>query len=375
MMDTARALSRELEAKSPHVLHYDTLEETVQNAERMFVLKDYEKALELSVEALGRCLENDYSQQSYKDHETSDCIRLQTTPLNHVDSQLPQIVCLTLNVSLADRAAVVALQSGYELSNDAGLTAFCDFHRQRPMSLDVATLWIQYSFRNEKTMSIVEVTAELLHYVCQCPAVPDSVDDLWLLLLAEMLPFSTSASFVRNVLHRMDASTWVVLPGPATCYVRANEVNHQAASIVLSRLDTYSFKALNRCREELENLVKETDQDCQQDLSSDNGTLLESQRMHKPKTTWTSLVDNLSFDNWHVVMSRHLLDLFRSRIVKPLFQDENQGTNCGRVAISVLLLYLAWKRRRRLLLLTTSATTFMTSPFREILDALWPQQA
>ena len=344
----------------------------MQNAERCFVLKDYENALDLSKEVLSA----ETGSQSQKE---SSCICLQTCPL-HLDCRSSKneattakwLVRLNPDISLADRAAVVALQSGYEISNDTGRTAFLEYYSQRPMPLDVAIVWIQFSYRKDKG-SMIEVTAELLHYAHHYPSVLDSVEDLVFLLFIEMLPFSSSAAHVRDLLDRIGAPTWSS-SGPSM-YLRAGEVNCRAVSILVSRLDMFSFDASDRCREELKSLVacSKTADECKKDLTMCNGNLIESQVI-PPKTTWTGLVDDLSLKDWHLVLSRRLLDLFRIRIVQPFVYDKDRWKNRGSAGISALLLYLAWKKRLKMLLFTKSAMSLVTSPFREVMEALMPQQ-
>ena len=280
------------------------------------------------------------------------------------------VVHTTQDVSLADRAAVVALQTSHEVSSDIGLAAFVEFYSQHSMPLDVAILWIQYSFRTDAPMAI-EMASKLLHHIRCYPSTSESIEELVSFMVTEVLPFQ-STEYVQHVLDSIESPSWVSNP---IAYDQASEVNHQAVSVLLSRLHMFSFSsAVDSCREQLESLiiVQKDINDCIE-LQSESDNVLTKKRNSQIHETWRNLVQDLHSKDWHLVLSQRILNLFRTHVVQPLFRDEACWENRGRVALSILLLYLSWKRRRKLLLLTSSAAHVLTSPLREIMDALLPQ--
>lgn len=373
-MVTSRAASNNhCGAKHPHVLHTDdNLEDAVQNAERSFVLKDYEKALKLSVDVSSA--ENDMPSRN----DPAGCVCLTTSldpGIRQEESSGGEFtVRMTPDISLLDRAAVVALQSSYETpGNDAGRTAFVDCYRRRPMPLDVSVVWMQFLFRTDHEAVAVELATELLYYARQYPSVSESTDELVSFLLTEMLPFSTSVDLVRVVLDRIQASSWV--PNPLV-YVKDSKVNKEAVSILLSCLDMFSFSAsLDHCRRHLKSLTpaEEASRDHNEEDISDYSGALADTRTSQASSSWTNIhVQDLYSREWYLNLSKRLLNLFRIHVVRPLFSEAGCWEHRRNVAISALLLYLAWKKRRRLLLMGTSASAIITSPFREIMEALLP---
>jgi hypothetical protein len=113
-MEVARFMAN---GQSTSAAHRSDLEDAVQNAEQAFVLRDYQRAFDLSSEVL--------SVASYlsMDSEGSDnCVCLQTSAVNVqlTEADLPNhsfIVRMSCDIALTDRAAVVALQSCYEMSD------------------------------------------------------------------------------------------------------------------------------------------------------------------------------------------------------------------------------------------------------------------
>jgi hypothetical protein len=373
MVKSRAASNNHYGAKNPHVLHTDdSLEDAVQNAERSFVLKDYKRALKLSVDVLSA--ENDMPSRN----DPAGCVCLTTsldTGIRQEESPGGEFtIRMTPDISLLDRAAVVALQGAYELSSDTGRTAFVDYYRRRPMPLDVSVVWMQFLFRTDHEAATVELAAELLHYARQYPSVSESTDELLSFLLTEVLPFSTSVDLVRDILDRIQTSSWV--PSPLV-YAKDSTVNEEAVSMLLSRLDMISFSAsLDHCRRHLKSLTpaEEALQDHNEEDVSDCSGALADTRTSQASSSWTNIhVQDLYSKDFYLNLSKRLLNLFRIHVVRPLSSEEGRWEHRRNVVISALLLYLAWKKRRRLLLVGTSASAILTSPFREIMEALLPQ--
>lgn len=352
------------------VLHNQhSLEETVQSAERVFVLKEYKEALKFSIQALSFAEKDPPSLKNQ-----SDCVCL-TTPLDTQPEVMNGsfVVKMTTDISLLDRAAVVALQASHELSSTVGRQAFVKYYSQHAMPLEVAILWIQLVFRTNEVIP-VELAAELLHHARKYPSLSVEVsDELVCLLVTEMLPFASSIDDVHNVLDRIQAiSSWV---SSSHAYSQAQDVNKEAVSLLLSRLDSFSSdpSLRDRCQRQLESLafVEEAENDNHDGTFEYTTNLVESQPS-QTNTIWKYPMTNSK--EWHTTWAKRVLDFCRLYIVQPLFRDQDRWENRRRVAISALLVYFAWKRRRRLMLLTSSTATLISSPFREIMDAVLPSK-
>lgn len=355
--------------QSTSAAHRSDLEDAVQNAEQAFVLKDYQRALDLSSEVLsvGFSMETEGS---------DNCVCLQTSAVNVqlTEADLTDhsfIVRMSCDIALTDRAAVVALQSCYEMS-DTRNAAFLTWYRQRPMPLDVAILWIQFAFSTSAhKQTAVEMAAELLHHVNQFPYLSEMSDDLLFVLVFKMLAHCENVVYVRDLLDRIHAPSW---RSSRFTYLHISKANPQAVSIILAGLDRFSVNSsVGLCREKLEALSTETCDYARNIESTQHDAMIVATR-NGDNVGWKRLLAEYTSTDWPSVLSRHILNAFRDRVVRPLQESDNRWENRGRVAISAVLLYLAWKKRRRLCPWTTTVATLMASPFCEILEALRPQR-
>jgi hypothetical protein len=359
-----------------HGAHLHDLEDAVQNVERAFVLKDYQTALDLSSEVLSA-----ESHSSLETERISDCcVCLQTIAVN---GPLAEAECtefsftirMSCDIALTDRAAVVALQSCYELS-DTQNTAFLTWYARRPpMPIDVAILWIQFAFSTSAhKQTAVEMAAELLHHMNQFPHLSELSDDLLFMLFSKMLAYCENVDYVRDVLDRIHAPSWN--SSRFTYFHMSKASNPQAVSILLAGLDQFSLnESVGRCREKLETLSREAEDISNKDEINQHEDKIVATR-NEYNVGWKHLVAECMSTDWPtLVLLRHILNVFRNHVVRPLKTNDNRWKNRGRVAISAVLLYLAWKKRRRLSPLATTVATLVASPFREILEALRPQRS
>ena len=361
---------------SASVAHaHATLQDKVKDAERSFVLKDYRQALQLSNQVILSA-----ERRSPFDQE-ANCVCLQTRALDRLSHESIEYTCvvrMTCDISLEDRAAAVALQSCHELSNkdNSGdpvqrqrlLGPFLALYRERPMPFEVAVLWIQYCFCKETLRhAAVEMAAELLHHARQYTL--DTSDDLLCFLLTRMLPYANAGDYVRDVLDRIHSLSWTT---SSKIYVQTAKVNPEAVHVILADLDSFSpSSSLEHCREQLElHAGPLSNSKHVQVVAMEDDILIQSRHI----VGWRHQLA-LAFRNrqdWQTEWSKRLVNVFRIRVIQPLYLNDEKWINRGRVALSALLVYLAWKKRRNLLPLTTSAANLVTSPFREVLDALMP---
>jgi hypothetical protein len=354
-------------ASAPHhdvVVHHHDLESAVQNAERAFVVRDYQRALKISSEILSagsHSLETEASGGN-----CCVCLQIRAVGLSTAE-EFSFVICMTFDIALTDRAAAVALQSSYEIS-DKDSTVFLTWYRRRPMPIPVAILWIQFTFStNVHKQNAVEMAAELLRHVGQFPHVSDLSDDLCFMLFTDMLAYCENEDFVQDLLDRIHAPTWKL---SRYTYVHMSKANPQVLSILLAHLNLFSLGvSVDRCREKLESLSMEAEDSSNKVQVNEH----DSMTSENHNVGWKCLIGE-----WQsmAVVSRRILNVFRDHVVRPILQDdENRWMNRGRFAISAVLLYLAWKKRRKLsLLTTTTVTTLVASPLREILEALRPQR-
>lgn len=348
----------------------DTIEETVVNAERALVLKNYREALKLSISVLSET-EQHVSNESTNNQD--NCVSLMT-PIDGITGEPGSLVIsMSTNVSPVDRAAAVALQVSRSDSDECdGQQAFLKYYSCHKMPIDVAILWIQYLFSN-KALKAVELTAEILHYSRQEPNVADATDELALTFCTKMLAFCKNADYVRDVLDRIEAPSWV---SGSYEYSRDQQINEQAVSTLLqSRFEKLlsSTSARNEWRQHLQRKLIVEEEIMPNDSSSQShydSAMVESNASHSI-TAWKNLFESRE---WPTIVATRILHYFRIRIVEPLYKNENARENRRQVALSALLLYLAWRRRRRYAALTASAAHILVSPFREIIEALLPQR-
>lgn len=366
-------------ASSPIDQH---LEIAVDEAEKWFVSGDFRQALKQA----NRCLT--FAASAPISPIYSDDDRVETSlSFPFIDQAMFLRIDLQAAADLTDRAAAIALQSWYELFQQASgserargypyLEPFYQAYSNSPhraCSLELALVVAQFCSVTKHAPAAVELACVTLYHLFAADEVVlreqhETAHELLLLLFAT-LPYAGKAEAVSQSLSRFFEPTW---PSSHFHY-DFNDLDTPHKSSVRAAIRFIDNPpihwpekmSLHECRKELEAIAEEA-----LDGSFDEQDLAAVVPMSSSRL---SSLPTLGWDGSGEQWLRRFLYLARVSIVEPLVWSEDRWENRGKAAVALWTCWMAWRRRRGVYRGSKYAVYLLLKPVREIVEALVPKR-
>lgn len=404
-------------------LHKDVADKLTEDSEQAFVEGSFRQALQLA----NACLEGEGQSETDRYRNTDSRIAkihipLQTPIELTFDTDVQRRwITLDLNspkeTSRVDRAAAVALQSWFEISQKAGsqqeqargyrhllpfLNEYTASHqtryrsRCRSISLELMIIFLQFCHATQHFHMAVELGSELIHILLSSFTSDDErplVDsnqqmhfqELLIFLLTRLLPFCDRPKAVTDLGNRLAPDTssteWTVSSTKwNACSVPSADSVRGVLLLLgdgerLSRWPGWSHGTIVECRTNLEILLQDLEdhdddgdkaflvRPHSQDELVEDSMVVNGQGIASPR-------DGMSWqDSWVA----RLVRLVRVHIWESMKDHRGRAT----AAVTILTLWMAWHQRRRLVTTgnantTASVVRIVLKPLLEIVDALMP---
>ena len=390
----ARKDRRVAEQATESLHHHDRVEAvfSVRDAECSFVERDFRQALHIS----NQILRDDYGKPSTSDPDV--CQQLSTRVCFQFD---PSHSNRTLRVDLGskpsptDQAATIALQSWYEITKqkkplDQGLDhlrPFLDHYQLHPMPLDVMIIFLQFCQTHHHVAEATAITLEVLIHRFQNDGPGDeswndSYGELFENLLTCLLPRFDDHDFVRYHLQGLLQRTDTAFPPSleSLSIPSSQKPNLQTMNAILSLLqdlpptqdkDKGKLSRWSTYIESSKNFLQDAidrEKGAATSLDSVSSTKV-SEPEPSPSTVTTSsrqLQETRSlWENtrrqWYAVVASW---------TQTLVDHPQKWEYRGKLAFSLAIILLAWRKKRRLARMSKGFATLLLSPVSELVEAL-----
>jgi hypothetical protein len=395
-------------------LHRDVAGKLIEDSEQAFVEGSFRQALQLA----NACLEGEG--QSETNHRfgntdaTAGRIALQTPIELSFDGNF-QRRWITIDLyslkdtSRVDRAAAVALQSWYEISQKAGsqqeqargyrfllpfLNEYTTNHQTRGRSNcrsfppELMVIFVQFCHATQHFHVAVELCSELVHSLLSFTSNGERplldthqqkyFQEIVILLLTRLLPLCNDPKAVTDLGKRwvtdgasstewtLTSTKWSVGSVPSAGSVKSilALLNDDER---LSRWPEWLHGTIAECRTNLEILLQDLD-----DFDDDDDKAFLQGPHSQDGVMEGSLVVNgqrtappEDFMSWQDSWVARLVRFVRVRIQESMNDHRGRAT----AAVTILTLWMAWRHRRRLV---ATGTIHTTRPLLEIVNALMP---
>jgi hypothetical protein len=402
--------------------HHDRVEAcvfSVRDAERSFVKGDFRQALHIS----NQILRDEYGKPSSKTTTADDgCQQLSTRVCFQFDpshSNRTFRVDLCSKSSPTDSAANIALQSWYEITkqqkssnHQAGLEylrPFLDHYQLYPMPLEVMVIFLQFCQTHHHIREATAMTLELLIYRFQKDGGRVDVDDesvndssygeMFENLLTFLFARFDDQDFVRYHLQGLLQRTDTAFPPSleSISIHSSQEPNLQTMIAILSllqevpssptqdedkdnkfisRWSTYIENSKTFLQDAIDSISKKGAATSLDSVSSTN--VSESEPPSSSAVTTTSSRQqpqgiNRSFFLWANTTGRQWYTILTSWTQLLLMDEHPQKWEYrGKLAFSLAIMLLAWRKKRRLARISQGMAAFLLSPVSELVEALTP---
>jgi hypothetical protein len=421
----AAAINRAVVVPSNN-LHRDVADNLIEDSEQAFVEGSFRQALQLA----NTCLEGESQSETNRHRygETDATIKriaLQTPIELSFDANIQRLwITIDLNspkdTARVDRAAAVALQSWYEISQKAGsqqeqargyrfllpfLNEYTTNHQTqdrshcRAFSPELMVIFVQFCHATEHFHVAVELCSELVHSLLSFTSNGERplmdahqhkyFQEIVMLLLTRLLPFCDDPKAVTDLgkrLVRTDGASSTEWTLTSTKWSASSEPSVGSVKGILALLDDderlshwseWLDRTIAECRTHLEILL----QDLEDFDDDDDKTFLEGPHS-QDKVMEDSLVVNgqgtlppEDFMSWQDLWVARVVRFVRVRVRESMNDPRGSAT----VAVTILTIWMAWRHRRRLIAggtIRTSASVALRTilrPLLEIVDALMPK--
>jgi hypothetical protein len=375
--------------------HNDRVEAvfSVRDAQRSFVERDFRQALHIS----NQILRDDYGKPSTADPD--GCQQLSTRVCFQFD---PSHANRTLRVDLCskpsptDQAATIALQSWYEITKqkkplDQGLDflrPFLDHYQLHPMPLEVMVIFLQFCQTHHHVPEATAITLELLIYRFQNDvrgdeSWNDSYGEIFENLLTCLLPRFDDQDFVRYHLHGLLERTDTAFPPSLeSLFISSSQKpNLQTMNAILVLLqelpapqdeDKGKFSRWSTYIESSKNILQHAiDREKSQDSVS---SAKASESEPSPSAVTTSSYQPQGTRSFWANTRRRWYAVVASW-TQTLVDDPNKWEYRGKVAFSIAIMLLAWRKKRHLARISKGIATILLSPVSELVEALAPSRS
>lgn len=406
-------------------LHIDVADNLIKDSEQAFVEGSFRRALKLANTCLEGEGQSETDRHRYGNTDAAGRIALQTPiELSFEAKVLRRWIQINLNspkeTSRVDRAAAIALQSWYEISQKAGsqqeqargsrfLLPFLnkytidhqiqDRRSCRSFSPELMVIFVQFCDATQHFHLSVELCSELVHSLLSFTGngerpLMDAHQQIYfqeivVLLLTRLMPFCDNPKAVTNLGKRLvtdDASStewtltstkWYACSVPSAGSVRgvlALLDNDES----LSRWPEWLHGTIAECRTNLEILL----QDLEAFDDDDDKAFLEGPHSQDGVIEDSLVVNGQGtappedFMSWQDSWVARVVHFVRVRVRESMNDHRGRAT----AAVTILTLWMAWRHRRRLVATGTihstasGAVRTILRPLLEIVDALMPSK-
>ena len=346
----------------------------IVDAERCFVRKDFQMALQLA---------NQVIQESAPKSRSSSCqVNVLKTPCLSSNSNL--LLGVDDEITGVDRAGAIVLQSMKELSlvDDTMLEPFYKFYATSPMPLELLVIFITFLLASEKEHTAIELAAEVVHCLQYSPCttstteeIQEAKDEIVWTLVTKLIPFCPDGRYLEN-LSKMSANEWQ--PPPAHRRKWRREPIRSIIPALINVLDSLhgiaTIDCLERCRENLSTLHGGIHANAS-DTSRNGKPPCRAMIPRQPPSSQRSWINTLNRSEGYRQFAVRVLHFLTTRIVKPLCrQTRNWETRGGcHVAVTIFAIFVSWKQRRRIVASLFALSNLCLTPIQEILDAALEQ--
>jgi hypothetical protein len=395
----------------------DNVESIVHDAEAALVLRNYKRARSLALEGIKSALPRRGEEKSLQQEER-DSVLLTTSAVSFEEHDNSSKSCVFrighAFIFAEDRAAVVLLQSSYEISkiqgtlHDATIVPVKSFANSKHsdvllfldryavdscrnfavVPLEVAVVFIGYCHALGHTHAAVTLTLDILGSLLSLEynnttttgddaEISTNVNDLLWFLLTEILPFAVNPNDVTQVLHhifkqhpRLSSFKMVLTSKP----------NEASVARVLDELNNWRLAdappsthfVVKECQAFLLPLAPKHTEPREKKCSTNADGQISELDWRRRYTLEVSKRLRQSFTQlYHFVIIA-----LRQQVTELYWNSDDRWANRGKAALTVFLLLMAWKKQRsiRKHIIVLVATSL--GPFREILDAfmLFPKK-
>jgi hypothetical protein len=422
----AAALDRAVVVPSCN-LHRDVADKLIEDSEQAFVEGSFRQALQLANACLAGEGQSETDRHRYGNTDaTAGRIALQTPIELSFDANFQRRwITIDLNspkdTSRVDRAAAVALQSWYEISQKAGsqqeqargyrfllpfLNEYTIDHKPqdrrhcRSFPPELMVIFVQFCHATQHFHLAVELCSELVHSLLSFTSNGERpllekhqqryLQEIVILLLTRLLPFCDDPKAVTDLgkrLVRTDGASSTEWTSTSTkwsaCSVpSANSVKRIIALLRederLSHWPEWLHGTIAECRTHLEILLQDLE-----DLDDDDDKAFLEGPHSQDGVIEDSLVANgqgtappEDLMSWQDSWVARLVRFVRVRVQESMNDPRGRAT----VAVTILTLWMAYRHRRRLVATGTIHTTAsvvgrtILRPLLEIVDALMPSE-
>jgi hypothetical protein len=407
-------------------LHGDVADKLVEDSEQAFVEGSFCQALQLANACLKGEGQSETDQHRYYRNKdaTAGRIALQTPIELSFDMNIQRRwISIELNspkdTSRVDRAAAVALQSWFEISQKAGsqqeqargyrfllpfLNEYTIDHqtqersRCRAFSPELIVIFVQFCHATEHFHMAIELCSELVHSLLSFTSNGERLpldkhqekyfQEIVMLLLTRLVPFCDDPKAVTDLGKRMmrtdgaSSTEWALTSTKwSACSVTsASSVRGVLALLAnderLSRWPEWLHVTVAECRTHLEILL----QDLEDFDDDDDKAFLEGPRSQDGVIEDSLVVNGAGtappedFMSWQDSWVARVVRFVRVRVRESMNDHRGRAT----AAVTILTLWMAWRHRRRFVangtIHTTASVAIQTilRPLLEIVDALMP---
>jgi hypothetical protein len=365
----------------------------VREAELFFLQGDFRAALKLTNNYLrGLPLqENETLLMVIAHRKLSTELNLKFDP-----SRLLRTITVRLNdsnPSLEDQAAAIALQSWYEISikkkptspGHDHLQPFLTLYESRPMPLELMVIFIRFCQTQNEMAQAIGLTVEILsHRIMQHePTDEKSSDDCYynelvVHLLTSLIPFSQDPTLGRDILEGLFYQTSTMSSIDLSRWRGTHRPNEHTVKTALEMLGAlpadenrfvWARQSIDQSKERLLALRYDVNDTNSNDIN--NSSTHDKTRQGES----TPLPMIVSSQPRQYKWSTHRWIRLVQSYTRALYDDQNRWENRGKLAFSVAMILLAWRRKRRLALASKSIVSALISPLTELVEALAPTPA
>ena len=354
-------------------------DELVDQIETAFVRKEFHQALKLSNSVIENTEERPSRQRTDFD------FRLRTSfNLNGTQRTAPlSIRAAPADAKNSDQAVCVAIQSYHELKtkglhDEKQLGPLLKYLVNNSIHLEVLLVFCQFlfTFPSCKHAAAGLLGETLWNIRCGPQLQKDRNEILWV-LGTKMLPFCSEPDFCEHILRALtNDKGWQPFPRAVSFHEHINPDTIWAIRFGIGKIMFVSeeFKQVHLNIVSPLNEVESLEDDKGRPIEDDLDSCLDSRERRIDKKGLDVKQAPKTGGSFYIRLSSKILGLVRNRILGPLFDtnEEAKWVNRGRVVMTILTAFIAWKQRRRLLPAANYAVGQVVQPLAEILDALIP---